>query len=132
MNGGGGIYATNGANVTINDVTLTTKYSASGRHMFYVNNATLTVNSGTYEVGRTGCKYFSMENNAKATVCGGTFEDMMAKEEPVYLASGAELSIKGGKFQVGVANYKFDPTPYLATLYTATREGNYMRVYLWY
>ena len=128
MNGGGGIYANNGANVTINDVTLKTQYSASGRHMFYVNNATLTVNSGAFEVGRTGCKYFSMENNAKAIVNGGTFEDMMAKDTPVTLLSGATLSIKGGKFQVGTANYKFDPTPYLVGGYKAERVGNYMEV----
>ena len=128
MNGGGGIYATNGANLEINNVTLKTQYSASGRHMFYVSNATLTVNSGTFEVGRTGCKYFSMENNARAYVKGGTFEDMMAKDTPVYLATGAELEITGGKFQVGTANYKFDPTAWVPATHKAERVGNYMEV----
>ena len=126
--GRGGIYATGGANLVINNVSLKTNYSASGRHMFYVSNATLTINSGTFEVGRTGCKYFSMEKNARAYVTGGTFEDMMAKDTPVALASGATLEISGGKFQVGTANYKFDPTAYLAEGYKAERVGNYMEV----
>ena len=126
--GRGGIYANSGANLVINNVSLKTNYSASGRHMFYVNNATLTINSGTFEVGRTGCKYFSMENNARAYVTGGTFEDMMAKDTPVTLKTGAALEISGGKFQVGTANYKFDPTEYLAEGYKAERVGNYMEV----
>ena len=129
MIGGGGIYANNGAELEVNNVTLKVKYSASGRHMFYVNNATLTVNSGEFDVLRTGCCYFSMENNARAYVKGGTFEDMMAKgDEPVYTASGAQLEISGGKFQVGTVNYKFDPTPWLAEGYQAIRVGNYMEV----
>ena len=128
MNGGGGIYATNGANLVVENVTLKTNYSASGRHMFYVDGSTLTVNSGNYEVLRTGCKYFSMVNGAKAYVTGGTWEDMMAKDTPVSIASGSALEISGGKFQVGTANYKFDPTPYLAAGYKAERVGNYMEV----
>ena len=128
MNGGGGIYATNGANLVVENVTLKTNYSKSGRHMFYVSGATLTVNSGNYEVLRTGCKYFSMENGAKAYVTGGTWEDMLAKDAPVYIDNGCKLEISGGKFQVGVANYKFDPTPYLAAGYKAERVGNYMEV----
>ena len=129
MVGGGGIYVAAGANVEVNDVELKVKYSASGRHMFYVNNATLTVNSGNFEVLNTGYKYFSMQNNGKAYVTGGTWEDLMAKgQDPVYLDTGASLEISGGKFQVGTANYKFDPTPYLATGYKAERVGNYMEV----
>ena len=127
-NGGGGIYAINGADLVVENVTLKTNYSDSGRHMFYVSGSTLTVNSGNYEVGRTGCKYFSMENGAKAYVTGGTWEDMMAKDTPVTLLTGASLEISGGKFQVGTANYKFDPTPYLAAGYKAERVGNYMEV----
>ena len=129
LNGGGGIHVSAGANVEVNNVTLKVNYSASGRHMFYVNNATLTVNSGNYDVLRTGCKYFTLENNALVYVKGGTFEDMMAKdaEGPVRLNSGV-LEISGGKFQVGTANYKFDPTPYLADGYKAERVGNYMEV----
>ena len=125
----GGIYAVNGADLVIENVTLKPKYSSSGRHVFYVSNATLTVNSGNFEVLNTGYKYFSLENNAKAYVTGGTFEDMMAKgQDPVYLATGATLEISGGKFQVGTANYKFDPTAYLAAGYKAERVGNYMEV----
>ncbi|MBR6544327.1 MAG: hypothetical protein IKT66_02810 [Alistipes sp.] len=129
LNGGGGIYVSGGANVEVNNVTLKVKYSKSGRHMFYVNNATLTVNSGEFEVLNTGYKYFSMQNNARAYVKGGTFEDLMAKgQEPVYTDTGAQLEISGGKFQVGTANYKFDPTPWLAEGYQAIRVGNYMEV----
>ena len=128
MNGGGGIYSTSGADVVVNNVALKPNYSASGRHMFYVSNATLTVKGGTFEVGRTGCKYFSMENNAKAYVTGGTFEDMMANEPPVNLKTGATLEISGGKFRVSVANYKFDPTAWVPAGYKAERVGNYMEV----
>ena len=129
LNGGGGIYVSDGANVEVNNVSLKVKYSASGRHMFYVNDATLTVNSGDYEVLGTGYKYFSMQNNAKAYVKGGTWEDMMAKnQEPVYLDSGATLEITGGKFQVATTNYKFDPTPWVPAGYKAERVGDYMEV----
>ena len=129
MNGGGGIYVSDNANVVVNNVTLKANYSASGRHMFYVNNAVLTVNSGTFEVLRTGMYYFSMQNNARAYVKGGTWEDMMSKgQQPVYTDGGAQLEISGGKFQVATTNYKFDPTPWLAAGYKAERVGNYMEV----
>ena len=129
MNGGGGIYASAGAEVEVENVELKIKYSASGRHMFYANNATLTVKSGSYEVLNTGYKYFTLQNNAKAYVTGGTFADLMAKgQEAVYTDTGASLEISGGKFQVNVANYKFDPTPWLADGYKAERVGDYMVV----
>ena len=128
MNGGGGIYVSGGANVEVNNVDLKVKYSASGRHMFYVNNATLTVNSGNYDMLNTGYKYFTMENNAKAYVNGGTFGDMQTTDTPTKILSGSTLVITGGKFQVNYTNYKFDPTPYLATGYKAVRVGDYMEV----
>ena len=129
MNGGGGIYVSNGANVTINNVVLKVKYSASGRHMFYVTNATLTVNSGNFEVLNTGYKYFSMQNNARAYVKGGTFEDLMAKgQEPVYTDTGAALEITGGKFQVATTNYAFNPEQWVPAGYKVERVGNYKEV----
>jgi hypothetical protein len=129
MNGGGGIAVIDGAVVDIRDVVLKTTYSASGRHMFYVSGSTLNVHSGEFEVLRTGSYYFSMENNAKANVMGGTFEDMLASNQPpVYAATGAQLEITGGKFQVNVDNYKFDPTPYVPAGYKAERVGDYMEV----
>ncbi len=129
MNGGGGIYVSNGANVTINNVVLKVKYSASGRHMFYVTNATLTVNSGNFEVLNTGYKYFSMQNNARAYVKGGTFEDLMAKgQEPVLTETGAALEITGGKFQVGTTNYAFNPEQWVPAGYKVERVGNYKEV----
>ena len=128
MIGGGGIYTSQGAYVTVNDVTLKIKYSASGRNMFYVNGATLVVNSGEFEVLNTGYYVFSMQNNGVAYVNGGTFADMLDKRAPVYTDTGATLYIMGGKFQVNVPSYKFDPTPYLATGYKAERVGNYMEV----
>ena len=127
MNAGGGIYVSGGANVVVNDVDLSVKYSASGRHVFYVNNATLTVNSGNYAVNNTGYKYFSMQNNARAYVTGGTFANLKAKgQDPVYTDTGAALEISGGKFQVDL--YPFNPTPYLAAGYKAERVGAYMVV----
>ena len=128
MNGGGGIYVSGGANVEVNNVTLKVKYSGSSRHMFYVNNATLTVNSGEYEVLNTKCKYITMENNAKAYFTGGTFADMLAKEEPTNISSDSSLEITGGKYQVNYTNYKFDPTPFLPAGYKAVRVGDYMEV----
>ena len=130
LNGGGGIYTSGNANVEINNVTVKVKYSASGRHLFYVNNATLTVNSGNFEVLNTGYKYFSLQDNARVYVKGGTFEDLMAKgQEPVYTDGGATLEITGGKFQVGTTNYKFDPTPWVPATHEAVRVGNYMEVH---
>ena len=129
MLGGGGIYVSAGANVEVNNVTLQTKYSTSGRNMFYVSNATLTVNSGNFEVLNTGIKYIASDYNAKVYVKGGTWEDLMAKNQTsVYCGNGGTVEISGGKFQVGTANYQFDPTPWLATGYKADRVGNYMVV----
>ena len=129
MNGGGGIYVSNGANVTINNVDLKVKYSSSGRNLFYVSNATLTVNSGNFEVLNTGYKYFSMQNNARAYVRGGTFEDLMAKgQEPVFTDTGAALEITGGKFQVGTTNYAFNPEQWVPAGYKVERVGNYKEV----
>ena len=129
MNGGGGIYVSGGANVEVNNVVLKTKYSTSGRNLFYVSNATLTVNSGNYEVLNTGIKYIAAQNNAKVYVMGGTWEDLMAKNQAAVLCdTGASVKIYGGKFQVGTANYKFDPSAYLAAGYKAEKVGNYMVV----
>ena len=129
LNGGGGIYVSGGANVEVNNVVLKTKYSSSGRNMFYVNNATLTVNSGNYEVLNTSIKYIAAQNNAKVYVKGGTWEDMLAKGQAAVLCdTGASVEIYGGKFQVGTENYKFDPSPYIPAGYKAVRVGNYMEV----
>ena len=128
MNGGGGIYVSNESNVVINNVTLKTNYSTSGRHLFYINNSTVTVNSGTFEVLRTKCRYFTMENNAHAYVKGGTWEDMLAAGyDPVYLGS-SDLEITGGKFRVNPDNFKFDPTPYVPATHEAVKDGSYMVV----
>ena len=121
--------ATKGANVTINNVELKVKYSASGRNMFYVNNATLTVNSGNFEVLNTGIKYLALQNNARAYVKGGTFEDLMAKgQEAVYTDGGAALEITGGKFQVATTNYAFNPEQWVPAGYKVERVGNYKEV----
>ena len=125
--GGGGIYVANGSDVEVNDVILFTNYSASGRHMFYVNNSVLTVNSGEFEVGRTSSKYFSTLANGNATIYvkGGTWADAMDSNGVVTLQEGNTLEITGGKFQVNIEKYKFDPTPYVPTGYKVEREGNY-------
>ena len=128
MNGGGGLYVSNGADVELNNVILKANYSGSSRHLIYVSNAVLTVNSGEFEVLRTSSKYICTQYNAKVYVKGGTWKDMMAKEEPVRCDPGTTIEITGGKFQVNVANYKFDPTPWLADGYEAVRVGDYMEV----
>jgi hypothetical protein len=128
LNGGGGIYVSGGSNVEVNNVTLKAKYSTSSRHLFYVNNATLTVNSGIFEVLRTSSHYFTLQDNAKVFVKGGTFADMVSAYAPVKADAGTTLEISGGKFQVNVPNYKFDPTPYLAAGYTTQRVGDYLEV----
>ena len=128
LNGGGGIYVSGGSNVEVNNVTLKAKYSASSRHLFYVNNATLTVNSGIFEVLRTSSHYFTLQDNAKVFVKGGTFADMMSAYATVKADAGTTIEISGGKFQVNVPNYKFDPTPYLAAGYTTQCVGDYLEV----
>ena len=129
MNGGGGIAMSNGANVEINNSTIKAKYSASGRHLFYVSNAVLTVNSGEFEVFTTKTRYIRTQNDAKVYVKGGTWSDMLSTgQEPIVSDAGTTVEITGGKFQVNYTNYKFDPTPYLATGYKAVRVGDYMEV----
>ena len=129
MNGGGGIAMSNGANVVINNSTIKAKYSASGRHLFYVSNAVLTVNSGEFEVFTTKTRYIRTQNDAKVYVKGGTWSDMLSTgQEPIVSDAGTTVEITGGKFQVNYTNYKFDPTPYLATGYKAVRVGDYMEV----
>ena len=128
LNGGGGIYVSGGSNVEVNNVTLKANYSTSSRHLFYVNNATLTVNSGIFEVLRTSSHYFTLQDNAKVFVKGGTFADMVSAYAPVKADAGTTIEISGGKFQVNVPNYKFDPTPYLAAGYTTQRVGDYLEV----
>jgi uncharacterized protein (DUF1330 family) len=126
LNGGGGIHVSGGSNVEVNNVTVKIKYSASGRHLFYANNSTLTVNSGNFEVLNTGYHYFSMQNNANVFVKGGTFAGMLDSRAPVFSDSGAVLEISGGKFWAG--SRPFNPTSYLAAGYKAERVGNYYEV----
>ena len=130
MNGGGGLFVSGGADVELNNVTLKADYKDSGRHLIYVNNAVLTVNSGEYEVLRTGSRYIYTQNNAKVYVKGGTWEDMLAKDNkgPVICDAGTTVEITGGKFQVSYTNYQFNPTPWLAAGYKAVRVGDYMEV----
>ena len=126
---GGGIQLFNGADVTVKDVTVIPDYNVNSRHIFYVNNSNLTVESGSFEVTRTKSRYVAAEGNSEILIKGGVWADMVASGyAPLSIADGGNLSIIGGSFQVNVSTYKFDPTPYLADGYTTVREGDYLVV----
>ncbi|MBO7197250.1 MAG: hypothetical protein J6V28_00430 [Tidjanibacter sp.] len=128
MNNCGGIYVTNGAKVVVNNVTMGTKYSSSGRNMFYVYDAELTVNSGDYRVNNTRIKYFAAES-AKITVNGGKYHGTQRENEvTVYEGGTGSVTIYGGQYYVA-STRKFDPTPYLAAGYkTVSIATNWVEV----
>ena len=126
---GGGIKMFNGANVTVNNVTIKPKYNNSSRHIFYIDNSNLTVESGSFEVVRTGSRYIAAVGNSNILIKGGIWGSMVnSGYAPVLLNATSALSITGGSFKVTPTNYKFDPTAYLANGYTTVSEGNYMVV----
>ena len=130
-NGGGGIAVSNGANVEVNNLTIKADYKDSSRHVFYVGNATLTVNSGTFEALRTSSRYFSLQGaDARVYVKGGTFEDMLQEDKtgPIMFkdSSRKNVVITGGKFRVSTPNYAFNPDEWVDTAnYNIERVGDY-------
>ncbi|MBQ5844888.1 MAG: hypothetical protein IIW52_08560, partial [Alistipes sp.] len=133
MNGCGG-FAVDGGKLVVEGGYLKPYYKDSGRHMFYgTSGGEIIINGGTFAVGRTGMRYFALENNAHAYVNGGVFEVVLANNQvPVTTATGAVLSIMGGKFGADPSNPKrnFNPTPWLAPGYKATLvdAGQYYEV----
>ena len=126
---GGGIQLFNDADVTVKDITVIPNYTQNSRHIFYVNNSNLTVESGSFEITRTKSRYLASEGDSDILIKGGVWADMVSSGyAPVSIGDGGNFSIIGGSFQVNVSSYKFDPTPYLADGYTTVREGNYMVV----
>jgi hypothetical protein len=126
---GGGIQLFNDADVTVKDITVIPNYTQNSRHIFYVNNSNLTVESGSFEITRTKSIYLASEGDSDILIKGGVWADMVSSGyAPVSIGDGGNFSIIGGSFQVNVSSYKFDPTPYLADGYTTVRDGNYMVV----
>ena len=120
MDGGGGIYIAGGANVTINDMILKANYSASGRHLIYVSNSTLTVNSGEFVVLRTSSAHIVANNSGTVNVNGGTWGTTGLKDGNPVRETKTEndvVEIKGGTFG-------FNPSTWLAAGYKATKTGS--------
>jgi hypothetical protein len=114
----GGFHISGGADVTVNDVTLEAKFSATSRNAFYVYGATLTVNSGKFEVVHSRNRYFASMSGSEIFVKGGTFEGVVTDDfTPVLVYADSKLEISGGSFNVKNAKRQFDPTPYLAPGY---------------
>ena len=131
MNNCGGINVQNeGSRVEVNNCDIKVKYAGtSGRHLFYAAaGGEIVVNSGNFEITRTKSRYLCDDTNGRIYVMGGTFADMVSSGySPVY--GLGTVVITGGKFQVNVSNYKFDPTAWVpADTHKVERVGNYMEV----
>ena len=126
----GGINVQNeGSRVEVNNCDITVKYAKNSRHLFYAAaGGEIVVNSGNFEFTRTKSRYLCDDTNGRIYVMGGTFADMVsAGYSPVY--GYGTVVITGGKFQVNVSNYKFDPTAWVpADTHKVERVGDYMEV----
>ncbi len=130
MENSGGINVWNeGSQAVINNCNIKVKYNGSSRHLFYATSGgEIVVNSGNFEITTTKSRYLCDDNNGRIYVRGGTFADMVSSGySPVYGKGTVEIT--GGRFQVNVANYKFDPTNWVpAATHKVERVGNYMEV----
>ena len=118
-----------GSQAVINNCNIKVKYSGSSRHLFYAAvGGEIVVNSGNFEITTTKCRYLCDDTDGRIYVRGGTFADMVSSGYSPVNGSGT-VEITGGRFQVNVANYKFDPTNWVPTAtHKVERVGNYMEV----
>ena len=126
----GGINVWNeGSQAVINNCNIKVKYSGSSRHLFYAAvGGEIVVNSGNFEITTTKSRYLCDDTDGRIYVRGGTFADMVSSGYSPVNGNGT-VEITGGRFQVNVSNYKFDPTNWVpAATHKVERVGNYMEV----
>ena len=120
---GGGIGATNGAEVVFNSgsVNINTT-STSGRYLFYAEGegSVITINGGTFDFNRTQNQkraYIYAGEGTTVYVTGGTFGKASTR-------SGYTAGILGtGDVIITGGTFGFDPSAWVADGYVATKDG---------
>ena len=144
---GGSIMAYYGANLVLNNTSLTYNYAQSGRNMVYVasdndKQAVAVINGGTYDmVGGSGNTYVCAHGNAIVYINGGTFtgKGEGASNAPLNaLAIGsykAQIIISGGTFDfdpsveyTSVGGKKIPATATIADGYKVVKDGSVWKV----
>lgn len=126
IEGGGGIQAAYGAEVTFNsgEVTLVTNNNTSQRYCFYAASpeTVITIKDGTFtfeEIYKQR-SYACAVNGATIKIEGGNFGPAPQHPRwkyPIYTADGGQVIITGGTFG-------FDPTEWVADGYVATQNDS--------
>jgi len=100
--------------------------STSGRHVFYVEGGSLTIEDGVFtfspsNLTRKGSYIYS--NNSTVVVNGGTFNKPSSRDghDPFVTANGGTITVYGGKFA-------FDPSAFVADGYQAVESDGWWTV----
>ena len=112
------IAALNGSNVVFHNGVIDHNPDRKSRYIFYATgeDTTITVKDGTFYNDRSGNRFFAAQNGAVIYVEGGNFGGVSSTSK-VYTSTGGKVIISGGTFN-------FDPTTWLASGYTATKNGS--------
>lgn len=126
---GGSIMAYYGAEIHLDQVSLTYTYTASGRNMIYVasdndKQAVTTIAGGTYTMNNhSGNRYVCAHGNAIVYIKGGVFNGKPAGSsnapfEEIAIGSYVpQIIVTGGTFN-------FDPTAFVADGYKVVQSGS--------
>lgn len=126
---GGGLDIRDGEAIFKSGAVTTNSTSTSGRHVFYVAGAKLTIEDGDFTFNPTNLTrkgfYVCAENGAEVIIKGGNFDKPSTRSSSnaisnyktgFYADSTSSITIYGGTF-------KFDPTNWVAPGYVATNVG---------
>ena len=113
-----GVAASAGCNVVFHNGVIDHNPDRSSRYIFYATGegTTFTVKDGAFYNDRSGNKFFAAQNGAVIYVEGGNFGGVSSTDK-VYTSTDGKVIISGGTFN-------FDPTKWLASGYTATKNGS--------
>ena len=122
--GGGGVAAANGAQVTFKSGSVAVNSaSTSGRYVFYAEGegSVITIEDGEFSFSKTLNQkraYIYAWPGTTVYVKGGTFG-------PASTRSGYTAGIMGdGTVIITGGTFGFDPTPWVESGYTATKQGS--------
>ena len=113
-----GVAAIAGCNVVFHNGVIDHNPDRGSRYIFFATgeDTTITVKDGTFYNDRSGNRFFAAQNGAVIYVEGGNFGGVSSTNK-VYTSTGGKVIISGGTFN-------FDPTTWLASGYTATKNGS--------
>lgn len=127
---GGGLDIRDGEAIFKSGSVTTNSTSTSGRHVFYVAGAKLTIENGNFAFNPTNLTrkgfYVCAENGAEVIIKGGNFGKPSSRSSSsaisnyktgFYADSTSSITIYGGTF-------KFDPTNWVATGCEAVKSGD--------